>query len=66
MRTTEVQLTREQAEQFYAEKADEPYFEDLMQEMIVYVDKPRDIRLKKTKANFPLVLFSVDQLWRCV
>lgn len=37
MRTTEIQLTREQAEQFYAEKADEPYFEDLMQEMISYV-----------------------------
>lgn len=34
MRTTEVQLTREQAEQFYAGKEGEAYFEDLVQEMI--------------------------------
>lgn len=66
MRTTEVQLTREQAEQFYAEKADEPYFEDLMQEMISYVDKLRDIRSKKTKTDFARVFFSVDPLWRCI
>ena len=34
MRTTEVQLTREQVEQFYADKKGEPYYEDLIQEMI--------------------------------
>lgn len=59
MRTTEMQLTREQAEQFYAEKADEPYFEDLMQEMISYVQI-------QNKTDFTLVLFSEDQLWRCI
>lgn len=33
-RTTETQLTKDQAEEFYAAKKDEPYFQDLIQEMI--------------------------------
>lgn len=33
-RTSEIQLTKEQVEQFYAHKKDKPYFNDLVQEMI--------------------------------
>ncbi len=34
--TTQTQLTKEQAEALYAEKKNEPYFQDLIQEMIRY------------------------------
>jgi len=36
LRTTESQLTKDQAEAFYADKKNEPYFQDLIQEMIRY------------------------------
>ena len=32
-RTSEIQLTKEQVEQFYGHKKDKPYFDDLVQEM---------------------------------
>lgn len=35
-RQLETQLTREQAEEFYAMKKSEPFYEDLIQEMIRY------------------------------
>lgn len=38
-RTTEVQLTPEQAESFYAQKKNEPYFDDLIKEMTRYRNK---------------------------
>ena len=33
LRTTETQLTKDQAEEFYADKKNEPYFQDLVHEM---------------------------------
>lgn len=32
-RTAEIQLTKEQVEEFYAHKKDQPFFDDLVQEM---------------------------------
>jgi nucleoside diphosphate kinase len=37
-RTSEIHLTKSQAEQFYAEKKDKPYFPDLIEEMTRYVN----------------------------
>ena len=35
----EVQLSREQAEEFYKEHKDEPYFEELVNRMTKWVEK---------------------------
>ena len=37
-RTTEIHLTKTQAEEFYADKKDKPYFHDLIEEMTRYVN----------------------------
>ncbi len=61
-RTSEILLTKEEAEQFYADKKNEPHFQDLIREMTRY----KKISNKQKTTVTSIRFFLVDLRWHYI